>query len=147
MSFVQIPSLPTIDVYMAFDPTLGSTVTLVESTTQTLPASGASNSYWTNVSTYFRDWDTTEGRQHFLDRVESGTLNLLFDNRTGYFFNGTTNGTGFVIQPRMPIAITATWSAVTYPVFLGVIDSAQEQITDEVNVDLSVQASDLLKYL
>ena len=34
-----IPSLPTIDVYFAFNPTYSGT-TLVESTTQALPASG-----------------------------------------------------------------------------------------------------------
>src|ERR1017187_5394595 len=141
-----LPSLPVIDFYLAFNPNYTG-ITLVESTTQTLPASGASNSYWTNVSKYFRDWDTKEGRQHFLDRVEAGTLNVLFDGRDGYFFNGTTNGTGYVLQSRMPIAITATWGATTHPVFIGITDSVQEQITDQVNVDISVQASDMLKYL
>ena len=86
-----IPSLPTIDVYLAFNPTYSGT-TLVESTTQALPASGDSNDYWTNVSQYVRDFDTQSGRQHFLDRVEAGTLNITLDNRTGFFFNGTLNG-------------------------------------------------------
>lgn len=141
-----IPSLPTIDVYLAFNPTYSGT-TLVESTTQALPSSGSSNSYWTNVSQYVREFDTQAGREHFLDRVEASTLNLTVTNRDGFFFNGTLNGTGYVIQPRMPIAVTATWDATTYPVFIGVTDSIQEQVTDEVNVDLAIQASDMLKYL
>ena len=141
-----IPSLPTIDVYLAFNPTYSGT-TLVESTTQALPASGDSNDYWTNVSQYVRDFDTQSGRQHFLDRVEASTLNMTVTNRDGFFFNGTLNGTGYVIQPRMPIAVTATWSGTTYPLFIGVTDSVQEQVTDEVNVDLAIQASDMLKYL
>jgi len=149
----QIPSLPVLDVYLAFNPTYSGT-TLVESLTQALPSSGSSNSYWTNVSKFNREFDTTSGRQHFLDRVEAGTLDITFDNRTGYFFNGAApsgivdgNSSGYVIQPRMPIAITGTWSGTTYNLFAGIIDSIQEKVADEVNVDLAVQASDLLKYL
>ena len=68
-----IPSLPTIDVYLAFNPTYSGT-TLVESTTQALPASGDSNDYWTNVSQYVQGLRYEAGRQHFLDRVEASTL-------------------------------------------------------------------------
>jgi len=149
----QIPYLPVFDVYMAFNPTY-SGATLFAAPQQALPASGASNSYWTNVSAYLRDFTTNSGKQHYLDRVEAGTLRATFNGRTGFFFNGAApsggvdgNGTGYVIQPRLPIAITATWSSTTYPVFWGVIDNVQEQVTNQVDVDLLVDASDLTKYL
>jgi len=141
-----IASLPVIDVYLAFDPTVGG-ATLNTANIQTLPSSGASNSYWTNISSYVRDFDTTSGKQHFLDRVEAGTLQMTVDGRDGFFVNGTVNGTGLVAQSRQPIAVTATILAATYPLFWGITDSFQESITDFMNVDFTVSASDLAKQL
>ncbi len=141
-----LPSLPTLDVYVAFNPTALSQ-TLTSANTEALPASGASNSYWTNVSQYVRDFTTRSGRQHFLDRVESGTLSMTLNNRDGYFNNGTLNGTTYILDIRTPIAVTATVSATTYPIFWGLTDSIDERIGDQVNSDLTVQASDYLKML
>lgn len=150
-----IASLPKPDVWLAFNPTYDDT-TLVTALLQALPDSGDSNDYWTNVSAYIKEFDTQSGRQHFLDRVEAGTATVTFNNRTGYFFNGGDseyptgpdgNGTGYVIDARMPLAITGTWDGVTYPVFKGYTDTVTEDITDVVNTDLSVDCSDLLKYL
>jgi hypothetical protein len=79
-----LPSLPVIDVYLAFNPTNGTT--LVESGLQALPASGASNTYWTNVSKFVRDFDTKSGRQHFLDRVEVPDLGKKLHDQYPLFF-------------------------------------------------------------
>ena len=128
---MTLASLPTLSVQIAFNPTN------VQSLTQT----------WTDVTPYVRDFTTKLGRQHFLDRVEAGTLNMTVNERTGFFLNGSVNGTGYVIQPRLPIQVTATWSGTTYPVFYGLIDSVDEKITDQLNVDLSINATDLVKYL
>ena len=128
---MTLASLPTLSVQIAFTPTN------VQSLTQT----------WTDVTPYVRDFTTRLGRQHFLDRVEAGTLNMTVNERTGFFLNGSVNGTGYVIQPRLPIKVTATWSGTTYPVFYGLIDSVDEKITDQLNVDLSINATDLVKYL
>ena len=200
---MTLASLPTLSVQIAFNPTN------VQSLTQT----------WTDVTPYVRDFTTRLGRQHFLDRVEAGTLNMTVNERTGFFLNGSVNGTGYVIQPRLPIKVTATWAqtsftsltvgtgsktftlptglgvsiglsvtlsngantmtgictaydnittgsmtvnvtsttgsgtfsswsvAITYPIFYGLIDSVDEKITDQLNVDLSINATDLVKYL
>ena len=200
---MTLASLPTLSVQIAFTPTN------VQSLTQT----------WTDVTPYVRDFTTKLGRQHFLDRVEAGTLNMTVNERTGFFLNGSVNGTGYVIQPRLPIKVTATWAqtsstsltvgtgsktftlptglgvsiglsvtlsngantmtgictaydnittgsmtvnvtsttgsgtfsswsvAITYPIFYGLIDSVDEKITDQLNVDLSINATDLVKYL
>ena len=156
---MTLASLPTLDCYIAFDPTASST-TLLSASGQALPASGASNSYWTNVSIFVKDFQTKSGRQHFLDRVESSTIQMTLNGTTGYFLNGNApsgsrgdygyvdgNGTGFVLSPRMPIAVTATWSGTTYPVYWGITESITERITDQLNVDLILQASDYIKYL
>ena len=132
----QLASLPTLSVQVAFNP----------SNVQSLSQS------WTDVTPYVRDFTTKLGRQHFLDRVEAGTLNMTVNERTGFFLNGSVNGTGYVIQPRLPIKVTATWtpsggSPTTYPVFYGLIDSIDEKITDQLNVDLTINATDLVKFL
>jgi len=128
---MTLASLPTLSVQIAFTPTN------IQSLTQT----------WTDVTPYVRDFTTKLGRQHFLDRVEAGTLNMTVNERTGFFLNGSVNGTGYVIQPRLPIKVTATWSGTTYPVFYGLIDSIDEKITDQLNVDLTINATDLVKFL
>jgi len=128
---MTLASLPTLSVQIAFNPTN------IQSLTQT----------WTDVTPYVRDFTTKLGRQHFLDRVEAGTLNMTVNERTGFFLNGSVNGTGYVIQPRLPIKVMATWSGTTYPVFYGLIDSIDEKITDQLNVDLTINATDLVKFL
>ena len=150
---MTLPSLPTLDCYIAFNPT-ASSATLLSASGQTLPASGNSNSYWTNVSQYVRDFQTKSGRQHFLDRVEASTIQMTLNGRDGYFFNGNApsggaagNSTGYVLSPRMPIAVTATWLGTSYPVYWGITESITERITDQLNVDLVLQASDYIKYL
>jgi len=129
---MTLASLPTLLVEIAFNP----------SNIQTIPATG-----WTDVTAYVRDLQTRQGRQHFLDRVEAGTLNINVSNRNGFFLNGSVNGTGYVIQPRIPIRVTATWSGTPYPIFFGIIDDIEERITDQLNSDLSIRATDLLKFL
>ena len=128
---MTLDSLPTLSVQIAFNPTN------IQSLTQT----------WTDVTPYVRDLQTKLGRQHFLDRVEAGTLHMTVNERTGFFLNGSVNGTGYVIQPRLPIKVTATWSGTTYPVFYGLIDTIEEKITDQINVDLTINATDLVKFL
>src|SRR5487761_2631913 len=144
---MTLPALPTLDVYIAFQPTNGAT--LYTAPQMALPASGGSNPYWTNVSAHVLDFQTKSGKQHFLDRMESATLSMTVDNRFGYFFNGGVSGnnSGYILQSRMPIAVTATWSATTYPVYWGITDSVEERILDAVNSELLVQATDLTKYL
>ena len=126
-----LASLPTLAVSIAFNPTN------LQSLTQT----------WTDVTTYVRDFTTSSGRQHFLDRIESSTIRLTLDNRTGYFLNGTTNGTGSVIRTRLPIKVTATTGGTTYPVFWGLTESAEERTADQLNQDILLTATDNTKYL
>lgn len=142
----QLASLPVLDLWIAFNPTY-SGATLDTAYSQALPSSGTSNSYWTNVSQYVRDFQKASGRQHYLDRSEAGTLTLTLDSRDGFFWNGTTNATGYVIAPRLPIALELTWSGTGYRKFFGFIESISETVADQVNVDLKVQASDQLKFL
>ena len=124
----QLSSLPTLSVQVAFSPT-----NLYDK---------PSLQTWTDVTQYVRDFNTRSGRQHFLDRIESASLDLTFNNRSGYFSSGST-----ILDTRMPIRITATWSGVTYPVYYGIIESVTETVEDFLNLDLTVHATDLTKYI
>jgi len=124
----QLAAIPTLNVKVAFSPT----------NIQSPPSAQT----FTDVSQYVREFDTKMGLQHFLDRIEAGTLRLTFDNRTGYF-----SQTGTILDTRLPIQVTATWGGTTYNVFYGLTETITERITDVLNVDLEVTASDLTKNL
>ena len=206
---MSIDSLPILSVQIAFNPT----------NIQGLP----STQTWTDVTSYVRSFETRQGRQHYLDRVEASSLSLVVNNRTGFFLNGGAtsaggNGTGYVVQPRTPIKVTASWAQssstsltigvgsqtftttngmgtstglsvtlsngantmtgtctayssttglmtvnvtsvtgtgtlsswsvlITYPTFYGLIDDVSENITDEINSDMTIKATDLTKFL
>lgn len=133
---MSIASLPTIDVWIGFNVT-----DLTQAPYNALPASGTSNANWTWVGNYVRDFSTKSGKQHYLDRVEATTLKMTLNNRDGFFNNTHT------IAPRMPIKIQATWSGTTYDIYTGLIDTIREKVTDQLNSDLDIEATDLTKYL
>ena len=145
---VNLASVPTLDAYVAFNPTYGSTA-LMACQGQALPSSGSSNSYWTNIcnGTNVLSFNCNSGKQHYLDRMEAATLSMVVDNRDGFFTNGSVNGSTYVLDSRCPIAVTLTWSGTTYPVFFGLTDQITETITDDLNSTLAIQASDFLKQL
>lgn len=134
---MTLEALPTLKVYVAFN-TLAGSHTL--NTANQVPFSDTS--YWTDVTAYVQDFQTTAGKQHFIDRVESTGLSLTFNNRTGYF-TGNPN----VLNVRMPIGITATWNGTTYPIFWGFTDTIRENIQDQLNSELIVNATDATKIL
>ena len=144
---MTLESLPVIDVYIAFLPYDHFGYTLNNAFENPLPASGASNTYWTNCSPYLLDFTTRAGKQHFLDRVEAGTLIMTVNGRDGFFVNGTLNGTGTVLNARSVIVVTATWSGTTYPIFWGIVDEVDEIVLDAVNVNFRISATDQLKQL
>lgn len=134
---MTLASLPTLNVYVAFNPT-DSSHTL--NTANQVPFSDTS--YWTNVTSYVQDFTTNAGKQHFIDRVESSTLILNVNNRTG-FFSGSPN----TLDVRMPIGVTATWDGTTYPIYWGLTESIRENVQDQLNSELQISCSDLTKML
>ena len=118
----QIASLPVLSVQIAYTPTN------IYSTTQS----------WTDITAYVRDFRTTSGRQHMLDRMESSTLTMTLDTRSGGFDS---------LRSRLPIKVTATWSGTTYPIYYGLTDNIDTRLQDWLNTDVTVQASDYLKQL
>jgi hypothetical protein len=114
-----------------------------------------------DITQYVRTARTTSGKQHELDRHETGTIILELENRGGHFTpfdttaksyplvgGGTTSLSPFAIcQPMTYLSITATWSGTTYNVFQGYVSTWTLVTPDEVNSDVMVQAEDALKIL
>ena len=130
----KLASLPTLVVSIAFNP-----VTPITSATQTT---------WTDVTAYVRDFSTSAGRQHFLDRIEASRLRMTLDNRSGYFLNQPTSTVGAIIRTRLPIKVTAQVGTNTpSPIFYGFIESVEEQTFDQLNQELLISAVDSTKFL
>jgi len=114
-----------------------------------------------DITQYVRTARTTSGKQHELDRHETGTIILELENRGGHFTpfdttaksyplvgGGTTSLSPFAVcQPMTYLSITATWSGTTYNVFQGYVSTWTLVTPDEVNSDVMVQAEDALKIL
>ena len=128
---MTLAALPAVSLSIAFNPTN------IQSLTQT----------WTDVSTYITDGSSNSGRQHYLDRVEPGTLSLTLNNRDGFFTNGAVNGTNATIAPRLPIKLVANYSATNYSVFYGFVESIQERLSDQLNSELTLTCADNSKML
>jgi hypothetical protein len=78
---------------------------------------------WTDISTYVMGFSTRRGRKREIDRVTAGSCLIRLDNADRRFEGGYTGGAyGSNVVPMVPIRITTTRNAVTYPVFYGFAD-------------------------
>ena len=109
-----------------------------------------------DITQWVATFNPKSGRQHELDRVESGTVTLRVDNRDGRFSPWNTNtytwnlvGGGTTTTSPLtinaPLTITASWSGTTYPVFIGNVDLIEPIPVNELDDDVTIQASDALK--
>jgi hypothetical protein len=106
---------------------------------------------WRNVTRYVRSFKTTLGRQHELDRIEAGTLDIVLDGRDGTFDPWNTSsflsasGTG--MQPMNAVRVTAAWQGVTYPVAWCYLQSLTPGLDDQLNVEVTLHAVDAFQFL
>jgi Concanavalin A-like lectin/glucanases superfamily len=126
----------------------GSTLTLSQALTASqtskefiLVGSQSSTVAWSGYSDWIQDITIRTGRQHYLDRMESATMELTIDNRLGTFSGSS------VIVPRLPILVTATYNGYTYAIFNGIVESVDTRLQDQLNAEIMVRATDNLKFL
>jgi hypothetical protein len=114
-----------------------------------------------DITQYVRTIRTTSGKQHELDRHETGTIILEVENRGGHFTPFDTNTKSYplvgggttslapsaISQPMTYLSVTATWSSTTYNVFQGYVSTWTLVTPDEVNSDVMIQAEDAQKAL
>lgn len=103
---------------------------------------------WVDVSAYVRTASTRRGRQHELDRTDSGTATLTLLNSDGRF--DPTNAAGPYypnVLPMRRIRISYSYSSILYPIFSGFIESWPQTWAGNNVGFVTITASDGLKVL
>jgi hypothetical protein len=124
--------LPTISIEIAFSTNPGATPT------------------YTDVTPYVREWHVRRGRNHELDRVQAATASVSFGNRGGRFDSNNASGPYYPnVQPGKRIRIRATYSAVTYDIFNGYIETWPQvwSMGPLGDAEVTVRAVDAFKIL
>jgi hypothetical protein len=107
-----------------------------------------SPTFSTDISAYFRGGSTFRGSQRELQRIEAGTATLVLDNRDGRFTPFLSSGAYFPdILPMRRIRIRATWNAVTYPIFVGFVESWPVHFPGDKDTETVVTLVDGFKML
>lgn len=77
---------------------------------------------WVDITSYVRDITIHRGRSSDFDQFDTGTAQLVLDNRTRLFDPLYTSGTYYgKLLPRRQIRIRGTANSTTYDVFRGYI--------------------------
>lgn len=88
------------------------------------PLTALASNTWTDVTAYVQSFSTRRGRSDTLGRIEAGTAQLVLDN-TDRRFDPTFAASPYSpnVVPMKKIRISATYSAVTYRLYVGYIES------------------------
>src|SRR5262245_55480024 len=76
---------------------------------------------FTDISSYVKSFDTNMGRQRNLERFSAGTATFTLDDSVDRRFDPNNAAGAYYpnVRPGIPIKVTATYNAVTYPVWWG----------------------------
>lgn len=120
----------------------------VEVAFTTTPFADPGHFTWTDISAFVHDVDIQRGRQYELAQQQAGVCTVQFDNLSGNFDPDNVAGAYYpLVVPLTPIRVTSLFSATTYPLFYGYIES-WVQTQDAARRSLcTVTASDGIKAL
>ena len=104
---------------------------------------------WTDVTNYVRSVRTNRGRSNELDDFQAGTATVVLENVDRRFDPDYSSGAYYPnVKVRRQIKIEGVYSAVTYPIFRGVIQSwGQDWPVHNRDATCTVQAVDLFGLL
>ena len=109
---------------------------------------------WTDVTAYLRGFETTRGRISELAEFQTGTATVTLDNRDNrfspnqstYYYDSVNGRTK--IQPLKRLRIRATYSAVTYDIFHGFVESFPVQYAGQgYDASTKIRVVDVFKLL
>lgn len=103
---------------------------------------------WTDVSADLVGFGTRRGRNRESGAFQAGTATITLRNDTRQYDPDNSAGAHYgKLRPNRRVRIRATWSATTYPIFQGYIDSIEQRPGGpRANVAVIV-ATDLFKIL
>lgn len=104
---------------------------------------------WTDVTAYVRSVRTNRGRNNELDDFQAGTATVVLENVDRRFDPDYSSGAYYPnVKVRRQIKIEGVYSAVTYPIFRGVVQSwGQDWPVHNRDATCMVQAVDLFGIL
>ena len=102
-----------------------------------------------DVSNQVNRIETNRGRTALSDEFQTGSLTLRIVDQNGDFNPQNVSGPYYnLLTPMKKVQITATYNAITYPIFAGYITSYVTTYPDESSVDLAtttIQAVDAFR--
>jgi hypothetical protein len=99
---------------------------------------GDSASIIVDVSNRVNRIETNRGRTALSDQFQTGSLSLTIIDQNGDFNPQNVTGPYYnLLTPMKKVQITATYGAVTYPIFSGFITSYVTRYPDESSSDLA----------
>jgi hypothetical protein len=102
-----------------------------------------------DVSNQINSIQTNRGRTALSDQFQTGSLTLRIVDQNGDFNPQNVSGPYYnLLTPMKKVQITATYGAVTYPIFAGFITSYVTTYPDESEADLAmttIQAVDAFR--
>lgn len=103
---------------------------------------------WTDVTGDLVDLETRRGRNRESGAFETGQLVFTLRNDTRKYDPDHTAGTYYgKLRPNRRVRLRATYSAVTYPIFLGYIDRISQIAGGPNDATAQFQVSDIFKLL
>lgn len=88
------------------------------------PLTAIASNTWTDITPYVKTIATRRGRSSALNRTEAGTASLVLDNSDRRFDPTYTSGAYYPdVVPMVKLRISAVYSAVTYYLFTGYVES------------------------
>jgi hypothetical protein len=102
---------------------------------------------WTDVTAYVVSISTRRGRGDALGRIEAGSATIVLDN-TDRRFDPTYGASPYApnILPMRKISIGATYSASSYNLFLGYIESWPPDWPGGLDATTTIRCVDAFKY-
>lgn len=108
---------------------------------------------WTNVTADAQTLSTKRGRQHALDRIESGTASFVLKNQSNQYWPDNAaspyNTAPCSVKPGKCIKLQATYGGVIYDLYYGFVESWQPgwQSVGGVGPITTLECADLIKNL
>jgi hypothetical protein len=110
-------------------------------------ADGANPASWTDITAYVKSVTITRGRDDVLSQVQTGTATVSVVNDDGRFSPGKTSSPLYPhVATMRAIKVVATYSATSYPLYFGYIQSITPNLAVNVR-DASIQLADGFAWL